>query len=261
MLRRNPYLISATYLLLVTCAELLIIYDPKAGIALHAIILFALLLHSALEYDTDKNLSKFLMAFVLAPLIRILSLSMPLVQFSWLSRFMLISIPIFIAIFTCMWLQELRPKDVGLFTPHLRNTPIEAGVILLAIPFGILEYQILKPAPLLGLASASGSGAMNFIAVSLIFIVCTGFTEEFAFRGLLQYNAIRLMSKWSGIIFVATVFGVLHVGNLAILDCLLAFSVGFIYSIVREKTGSIYGISVSHGIINTVLFLVAPLYF
>ena len=260
-LRRNLYLISATYLLLITCAELMTIYDAKTDIALHAIILFALLLHSALEYDTDKNLSRFLMALVLAPLIRILSLSMPLVQFSWLSWFMLISIPIFIAIFTCMWLQELRPEDVGLFTPHLRNTPIEAGVILLAIPFGIMEYQILKPAPLLGLGLASASGAVNFIAVSLIFIVCTGFIEEFAFRGLLQYNAIRLMSKWSGILFVATVFGVLHVGNLTILDCLLAFSVGFIYSIVREKTGSIYGISVSHGIINTILFLVAPLYF
>ncbi len=254
-LRRNPYLICATYLLLITCAELLTIYDAKAGIALHAVILFALLLHSALKYDTDKNLSRFLMALVLAPLIRILSLSMPFVQFSRLSWFMLISISIFIAIFTCMWLQELRPEDIGLFTPHLRNMPIEAGVILLAIPFGILEYQIWKPAYLPGLEVTS------FITSSLIFIVCTGFVEELVFRGLLQYNAIRLMSKWSGNLFVSTIFGVLHVGNLALLNCLLAFSVGFIYSMVREKTGSIYGISVSHGIMNTILFLVAPLYF
>ncbi|MGB2841597.1 MAG: type II CAAX endopeptidase family protein [Halobacteriota archaeon] len=255
MLRRNPYLICAAYLLLVTCAELLTIYDAKEGIALHAVIMFALLLHSALESDTDKNLSGFLMALLLAPLIRILSLAMPLVQFNWLSWFMLISVPIFIAIFTCMWLQELRPKDVGLYLPKLKHTSIEAGVILIAIPFGILEYLILKPSPMLELRP------MTFIASALVFIVCTGFLEEFAFRGLLQYNAIRVMSKWSGIIFVATVFGVLHVGNLALLDCLLAFSVGFVYSIIREKTGSIYGISISHGLINIILFLVAPLYF
>lgn len=255
MLRRNLYLICAAYLCFVTCAELLTIYDAKAGIALHAVILFALLLHSALESDTDKNLSRFLMALVLAPLIRILSLAMPLVQFNWLSWFILISVPIFIAIFTCTWLQELRPKDVGLYLPSLKHTSIEAGVILIAIPFGILEYLILKPSPMLELRP------MSFIASALVFIVCTGFLEEFAFRGLLQYNAIRVMSKWSGIVFVATVFGVLHVGNLALLDCLLAFSVGFVYSIVREKTGSIYGISVSHGLINTILFLVAPLYF
>jgi membrane protease YdiL (CAAX protease family) len=207
-----------------------------------------------MESDKDKNLSAFLMALVLAPLIRILSLSMPFIHFSKISGFLLISIPIFVAIFTCMWLQGLRPKDIGLSSSKLKHTPIGAGVILLAIPFGIIEYLILKPAPLPGL----GPGAANFIAASLIFIACTGFLEELAFRGLLQYNAIKLMSKWWGILFVSTIFGVLHVGNLALWDCVLAFSLGFIYSIVREKTGSIYGISISHGIINTLLFLIAP---
>ena len=254
MQRRNLFIICAAYLLLVTCAEVLTIYNPKAGIALHAVILFALLLHSGMESDKDKNLSTFLMALVLAPLIRILSLSMPFIHFSKISSFLLISIPIFVGIFTCMWLQGLRAKDIGLSLPHLKHTPIEAGVILLAIPVGILEYQILEPAILPGL----GSGAVSFITASLIFIVCTGFLEELVFRGLIQHNAIKLMSKWWGILFVSTIFGVLHVGNLALLDCVIAFSVGLIYSIVREKTGSIYGISISHGIINAILFLIAP---
>ena len=254
MQRRKLSIICAAYLLLVTCAEVLTIYNPKAGIALHAVILFALLLHSGMESDKDKNLSTFLMALVLAPLIRILSLSMPSVHFSKISAFLLISIPVFVAIFTCMWVQGLRAKDIGLYLPKLKRTPIEAGVILLAIPIGIVEYLILKPAPLPGL----GPGAANFIAASLIFIACTGFLEELAFRGLLQYNAIKLMNKWWGIVFVSTIFGVLHVGNLALLDCVLAFSVGFIYSVVREKTGSIYGISISHGVINIILFLIAP---
>lgn len=259
MQRRKLSVICAAYLLLVTCAELVTIYNPKAGIASHAVILFALLLHSGMESDKDKNLSTFLLALILAPLIRILSLSMPFIHFSGISGFLLISIPIFIAIFTCMWLQGHRAKDIGLSLSKLKYIPIEAGVILLAIPFGIIEYQILKPAPFPGL----GSGAVNLITASLIFIVCTGFLEELAFRGLIQHNAIRLMNKWWGILFVSTIFGVLHVGNLSPwhLDCVLAFSAGFVFSIVREKTGSIYGISVSHGIINTILFLIAPYYF
>ena len=260
MQRRKLSVICAAYLLLVTCAEVLTIYNPKAGIALHAVILFTLLLHSGMESDKDKNLSTFLMALVLAPLIRILSLSMPLIHFSKISGFLLISgflhisIPIFIAIFTCMWVQGLRPTDVGLSLAKLKHTPIEAGVVILAIPVGIIEYQILEPA----LLQESGSGAVKFITASLILIVCTGFLEELAFRGLIQHNAIKLMSKWWGILFVSTIFGVLHVGNLALWDCVLAFSLGFIYSIVREKTGSIYGISISHGIVNTILFLIAP---
>ena len=253
-LRGNLSIICTAYLLLVACAELLTIYNPKAGIALHAVILFTLLLHSGMESDKDKNLSTFLMALVLAPLIRILSLSMPFIHFSRISGFLLISIPIFVAIFTCMWVQGLRPKDIGLSLSKLKRTPIEAGVILLAIPIGIIEYLILKPAPLPGL----GSGAADFIAASLIFIACTGFLEELAFRGLLQYNAIKLMNRGWGILFVSTIFGVLHVGNLALLDCVLAFSIGVLFSVVREKTGSIYGISVSHGSINIILFLIAP---
>jgi len=260
MQRRKLFVICAAYLLLVTCAEVLTIYNPKAGIALHAVILFTLLLHSGMESDKGKSLSTFLMALVLAPLIRILSLSMPFIQFSkisgspLISGFMLISIPIFVAIFTCMWVQGLRAKEVGLYLSKLKHTPIEAGVILLAIPVGITEYLILEPAILQG----SGSGAVNFITASLILIVCTGFLEELAFRGLILHNAIKLMSKWWGILFVSTLFGVLHVGNLALWDCVLAFSLGFIYSIVREKTGSIYMISISHGIINIILFLITP---
>lgn len=254
MQRRKLSVICAAYLLLVTCAEVLTIYNPKAGIASHAVILFTLLLHSGMESDKDKNLSTFLMALVLAPLIRILSLSMPFIHFSKISSFLLISIPIFVGIFTCMWVQGLRAKDVGLYLSKLKHTPIEAGVILLAIPVGIIEYQILEPAILPGF----GPGAVNFIATSLIFVVCTGFLEELVFRGLIQHNAIKLMSKWWGILFVSTIFGVLHVGNLALWDCVLAFSLGFIYSIIREKTGSIYGISISHGIVNTILFLIAP---
>ncbi len=254
VLRRNLYIICTAYLLLVACAELLTIHNPKAGIALHTVILFVLLFHSALESDKDKNLSAFLMALVLVPLIRILSLSMPLIHFSRISWFILIAIPVFIALLTCMWVQGLRAKDVGLYSPKLKHIPVEAGVILLAVPTGILEYRILKPAPLPGLEV----GTADFIAASLIFIICTGFLEELVFRGLLQYSVIKLIDKWWGILFVSAIFSVLHVGNLALLDCMLAFSIGFIFSIVREKTGSIYGISISHGIINIILFLIVP---
>jgi CAAX amino terminal protease family. len=250
--RRRTYLICAVYLALVACAELLSGYDAKTGVALHAFILFALLLQSTLESDTDKKLSQLLMALVLVPLIRLLSLSMPLAYFSRISWFLFISIPVFIASFTCMWLQELSLKDVGLFIPARRDIPIEAGVILFAIPAGILEYHILR---------WPGLSAASFITSALIFIICTGFVEELVFRGVIQHNAIRVMSKWGGIMFVTALFTVLQISNRSPLDCLLAFSVGFLYAVVREKTGSLYGISISHGMMNIVLFLVAPAYF
>jgi membrane protease YdiL (CAAX protease family) len=258
-LLRNPYFISVVYLVLITGAELLTIKDPKIGIAFHVIILFILLFHAGLESDRDERLSRFLMALLIAPLIRILSLALPYVRFDLIHWFAVISIPIFIAILTGMWLQGLHLKDIGLPIPKLvpRNIPLEISMLLIAVPVGIAEYFILKPNPLPGLERT------DIIIGMLIFIICTGFLEEMAFRGLLQYNAVRLMSKWNGILVLSAFFGVLHLGNISPwnLDCVLAFSIGFLYSAVREKVGSIYAISLSHGIINITLFFLAPLYF
>jgi membrane protease YdiL (CAAX protease family) len=70
---------------------------------------------------------------------------------------------------------------------------------------------------------------------------------------------MKIKLNFLSLIFIF--FGVLHVGNLVLLDSVFAFSVGFVFSVVREKTASIYGTSVSHGVINIVLFLIAPSYF
>lgn len=246
--------IAITYLILVASAELLTIYNAKYGIAFHALILFIMLIHSSLTLTTDSELSGLLMVLIIAPLIRILSLSMPLGYFSYISWFALISIPVYIAIFTCMYIQHLKSADVALALPRLKHLPIELTTILFAFPFGILEYHILKPGIIVELSFEA------LIIPSLIMILCTGFLEELAFRGLMQYHATRTMGFY-GIIYISALFGFLHIGNLSIFDVLLAFSIGFIYSLVVRKTDSIYGVSISHGVINIMLFLIAPHYF
>jgi membrane protease YdiL (CAAX protease family) len=207
--------ISFPYLIAISCAELMTPYEVRYGIAFHALILFALFIHSALT--TDKELSGLLMALIIAPLIRILSLSTPIAQFHYILWFAVISIPVFIAIFACMFIQHLKSRDVGLALPELKYLHIQLATILAAAPFGI-------------------------------------------FRGLMQYHATRTMGFY-GIVFVSAVFGVLHVGNLSVLDVLLAATVGFAFSLVVRKTGSIFGVTISHGLINTVLFLIAPHFF
>jgi hypothetical protein len=112
----------------------------KYGIAFHAVILFALLIHSALILTADPEFSKLLMVLILAPLIRILSLSTPLTYFNYISWFAIVSIPVYIAIFTCIYIQHLKPQDVALMLPKLKHLPLELAVILFAVPFGILEY-------------------------------------------------------------------------------------------------------------------------
>lgn len=258
---RHRASITIAYLILVAGAELVTAYATwhggifaKYGIAFHAVILFALFIHSALILTADPEFSGFLMVLILAPLIRILSLTMPVTYFSYISWFAIISIPVYIAIFTCMYIQHLKPRDVALALPKAKHLPLELAVILFAVPFGIIEYYILKPGILI-----EPSFEALFVP-ALIMLVCTGFLEELAFRGLMQYHATRTMG-FSGIIFVSILFGFLHIGNLSVLDVLFTGTVSFIYSIVVQKTGSLYGVSISHGLINIVLFLIAPAYF
>jgi membrane protease YdiL (CAAX protease family) len=253
--------IALLYIILVALAESLTACAAKYGnpafakygIAFHALILFALLIHAALLLTADPEFSKLLVALTIAPLIRILSLSMPVAQFSYIAWFSIISIPVYITIFTCVYLQRIKPQDIALALPKLRNLPLEFAAILFAFPFGILEYYVLKP----GILVEPRLEAL--LVPVLIMVICTGFLEELAFRGLMQYHATRTMG-FSGIIFISVLFGFLHIGNLTLIDVLLAGSVGFIYSLVVRKTGSLYGVSISHGIINTILFLIAPAY-
>jgi len=247
------FLIALSYLLLVAGAELLTTYAAEWGITFHAVILFALLIHSALILKADPEISQLLLALILAPLIRILSLSMPVAQFSYIAWFSIISIPVYITIFTCVYLQHIKPRDIGLALPEVKHLPLELSMIVIAVPVGILEYYILKP----GILVEPRLEAL--IVPVLIMVVCTGFLEELAFRGLMQYHATRTMG-FAGIIFISALFGALHIGNLTIFDVLLAGSIGFIYALVVRKTGSLYGVSRSHGIINTTLFLLAPAY-
>ena len=77
------------------------------------------------------------------------------------------------------------------------------------------------------------------------------------FRGLFQYHATRI-AGFHGIILVSVLFGVLHITNLVFWDAILAGAVGLLFALVVRKTGSIWAMSIAHGIVNVFLFIVAP---
>ena len=260
VLFRRRALITLLYLLVIAAAELLTAYAAshgavyaKSGILFHGLILFALLIHSALILRADPEFSQLVLVLILAPLIRILSISMPVAHFNYIAWFSIISIPVYLTIFTCVYLQQLSPRDIGLVLPAVRHLPLEFGVILFAVPLGVMEYLILKPRVLVEPRLAT------LLVPVLIMVVCTGLLEELAFRGVMQYHATRTMG-FAGILLISALFGLLHLGNLSVLDVLLTAGIAFLFSIVVRQTGSLYGVSISHGIINVTLFLIAPAY-
>jgi len=123
---------------------------------------------------------------------------------------------------------------------------------VLGFGLGFAEYQILGPESLIDNLTVS-----QFVLPALILMVATGFLEEFVFRGVLQATAVPLLG-WAGIVYVSLVFAVLHIGYRSLPDVAFVFAIALLYAWVVRRTGSIMGVSVSHGITNIVLFLVVP---
>jgi len=93
----------------------------------------------------------------------------------------------------------------------------------------------------------------------VVIIIATGFAEELLYRGLIQKNAENVMGKYYALLFASLLFTALHMGWTSNLDLIFVFLVALFYGYIFQKTRSIIGISLSHGISNILLFLVLPL--
>jgi len=237
------------YLLIITAVEVVtIFFNPLWGLIGHAAMLAAVIMHSArLE---DKPRQQLVLSLAIVPLIRVMDLSMPLIPVSAMWRFAIVYAPLLVASIVLVRTLGYHRGEVGL---TFRFAPFQLVVALTGLFLGWLEYVILKPE----VALISQFTWSQVLMVGLILLASTGFVEEFAFRGVLQRGADELFGGW-GIIYVSVIFALLHMGFRSWLDVLFVFGVALFFGWVVKKTGSLLGVTLSHGITNVLLFLVLP---
>jgi membrane protease YdiL (CAAX protease family) len=234
----------------IAAAEVLTALEsPLWGIVFHFVILFALILSSA---AVGKHPSRGLfLSLGLAPLIRIVSLSMPLAEFSQIYWYLIVSVPLLAGVFAVVRALNLRPREIGLTAGAI---PLQCLVALAGIAFGLGDYFILKPQPLVAVL-----GWQQSIASALILLVA-GFVEELAFRGVMQRASAQAAGAW-GWLYVAVLYSVLQIGHLSATHCLFALLVALVFGWTVKRSGSILGVTLSHGLINVGLYLVFPFVF
>jgi len=243
---------ALVYLVAITAAEVVhVTVGPLWGIVCHIIVLVALILRSALA-DKPAN-QQLLLSLALVPLVRIISLSMPLANIPPIWWYPIIYAPLLVAAWQVVRLQGYSLGQIGL---NLKRIPIQLAVALTGIVFGIGEYYILaEEAQMTELILQQ-----TWFLSAFLLIVCTGFVEEVIFRGVIQRSAVQVFGWW-GVIYVSLLFAIVHLIHHSLLDVGFVFVVGLFYGWVVKKTGSLLGVTLSHGITNIVLFLVAPLLF
>ncbi len=246
----RPWLFPLAYLAAIALAEAATTYlEPRIGLVLHATILLLLIAHVGLTWGKPGN--ALLITIGLAPLIRLESLSLPLNVFPTVWWYAITSVPLFLAAAISARTLAFSRRDLGLQV-SIRQLPWQVAIGIAGATVGLLEYPILKPQPLaprLTLADAWLPAA--------ILLVCTGFLEELIFRGLIQRAALRVVGR-AGILYVAVLFAVMHLGYRSGADVVLVFWAGLAFGILAAKTRTIAGVSFAHGVANVVLFLVAP---
>ena len=154
----------------------------------------------------------------------------------------------------------LRAREIGL---NFGLLPVQLAVALSGLLFGVAEYLILAPQPMIAELTWQ-----EIWLPALIFLMCTGFVKEFIFRGVLQRTVVAVFGSWRGIIYVSLLFASAHlihyweVGLVRILiDIAFVFSVALFFGWVVKKTGSLFGVTLAHGITNILLYLVVPFFF
>lgn len=248
MSTRNERALLWGYLLLVTVAELVTsLISAQAGQVILVLLLGGLLVHGALGPRGAS--SRLALGLTLAPLIRILSISLPLRNLPQLAWYPLVAIPLLAA----TWL-VIRQLSIGRAELGLRpgGLPLQLGLVSLGVLLGAGEYFILAPRPqfLEPTALALGLAALNLL-------IFTGFSEELIFRGVLQTLSAPALGRWS-LVYVSLLFGVLHIGYLSVLDVVFVAGVGLLFAYLVRWTGSLLGVTLIHGLTNTMLFLVMP---
>lgn len=243
---------ALAYLLAITVAEIVTVtFHPLLGMVSHIFILGALILHSALT--SQPAYRQLLLSLALVPLIRIISLSMPLAGIPQIWWYPIIYAPLLVAAWQVAHLLGYSLGEIGF---QVKRLSIQLVIALTGFAFGVGEYFILTEE-----AKATGVllGQTPLLAAFLL-LVTTGFVEEVIFRGVLQRSAVQLFGGW-GLVYVSLLFAIAHWIHHSLIDIVYVFVIALFFAWVVKKTGSLFGVTLAHGIANIILFLVAPLLF
>lgn len=238
------------YLLAITAAELLIAVGRSwAGVLVHVVILIVLIVHASMG---DARSWRFYLALMLMPLIRLLSLVLPMNNIPMLYRYLAVSVPLFLAAFSVAGLCGYRLRDIGL---RLGRWYAQLLIALVGIPMGVMEYYILRPKALV-----PDFRLPALVVPALVLLVSTGFLEELIFRGILLKATSTMMGVGRAVFFVSLVFAAMHITHQSWIDEIFVFAVALFFGWVVVRSKSLVGVTLAHGLNNIILYLVLPFF-
>lgn len=154
----------------------------------------------------------------------------------------------------CFWHvydKNLSLKELGFISKKWAKYTIIG--ILIGAPLGSIEYLILRPAP--AAPTFQVSLLIRDLSYMLFFV---GLAEELLFRALIQVDLKRAFGFRWALLLQSILFMVMHMTWRSVPELFFVFTAAVVLGIFYEKTNSMVGITVLHGVGNTFLVAIMP---
>lgn len=220
------------------------------GVGLHAFLLLALVVHAARSNPLTSGRELYT-AMALLPIVRVLSLTIPLGLADVPIRLALVNAPLIGATVVAAVVLGYDRRAIGL---RIGFVPLQLLVATSGIPIAFVGWELIQPAPI---EARAEFGALLWPVTSLVLF--TGFSEELLFRGVLQQAAIRSLGAGLGIGYAALLYGIMHAGLHSGQQVVFATMVGAFFGFAAYRTRSLLGVVLAHTVTAVFLRMVFPI--
>jgi membrane protease YdiL (CAAX protease family) len=245
---RASHLLILFYLVFITAAEAIITFgSPTIGLTVHALLIFGLTIHGGVgRNEAGRRLA---LGLVLLPLMRVLSLALPLEklpQWAWIP---VIAAPLLISVVLLVRQLHLGRHALGLSS---RMPLIQFMLMGGGLGIGFAEYLLLQP------TQFAATFAWNTVALAtLVVLLSVGFLEEVIFRGLLQTLSLPVLGRWA-LVYGALLYAAMYIGFRSWPVLTFVFVLALVFACLVRWSGSAIGVAMAHGLANIMVFMVMP---
>lgn len=245
-----PVRLASVYLIVFSLVEAItLLLHAAVGYVLYHVLVVIVIYSAVLTGDERRR--RFTISLSLPPIMRIISLGVPLADFPTVMPYVFTGFMMLLATHIA---RKNTGYDLEACGMHITTKLWGWQIIVLALGgvIGAAGYLILRPEPLIL--------ALNWqplVVPSLAILFFSGFAEEFTYHGLIQRAAVDLFDA-RGIFFVALVFTIMHVALFSLPFLLLTFTTSLIFGWIVLRTDTILGVALAHGLINLIMLLYLP---
>jgi uncharacterized protein len=221
------------------------------GVIIYLTILISLLI-TALMKCRESSYPLY-SALALIPLIRIISVSLPLTGIPEVFGIVVVSVPLFITGVMVAKIVGIAPAAMGFSIDKLHKQLL---IALSGLPLGFIEFYIIQP-DIKNISVAPEEIFMWVIAL----IICVGLLEEFLFRGILFNVARKFLGNNKAMCFTSLLYAALTISSKSFFNVIYALLISILFCRLFIWQKSIVGIALAHGIVNITVYLICPLIF